>query len=82
MSMLVPPQMMNTMVSGLYSVDGALPGAGSMPAAGAAFTEALLADPVRRYMLPVFSDRHPTGRATPTPAVTRCTSTTCGSPRG
>lgn len=28
-----------------------------MPAAGAAFTEAFLADPVRRYMLPVFSDR-------------------------
>jgi lysine 2,3-aminomutase len=47
MSMLVPPQMINTMVSG----------AGERAAAGAAFTEALYADPVRRYMLPVFSDR-------------------------
>ena len=44
MSMLVPPQMLNTMV----------------PAAGTAtpgFTEAFYADPVRRYMIPVFSDR-------------------------
>src|SRR6478752_2011205 len=48
MSMLVPPQMMNTMVP---STDGV------MPAAGAAFTEAFYADPVRGYMLPVFSDR-------------------------
>jgi len=48
MSMLVPPQMMNTMVP---STDGA------MPAAGAEFTAAFYADPVRRYMLPVFSDR-------------------------
>ena len=48
MSMLVPPQMMNTMVP---STDGA------MPAAGRAFTEAFYADPVRNYMLPVFSDR-------------------------
>jgi lysine 2,3-aminomutase len=60
MSMLVPPQMINTMVGGQYSVHGALTGPDSaMPAAGAAFTDALLADPVRRYMLPVFSDRHP-----------------------
>ncbi|KGN42860.1 KamA family radical SAM protein [Knoellia aerolata] len=51
MSMLVPPQMLNTMVSEMSWADG------SMPAAGAAFTEAFLADPVRRYMLPVFSDR-------------------------
>jgi len=51
MSMLVPPQMLNTMVSEMSWTDG------SMPAAGAAFTEAFLADPVRRYMLPVFSDR-------------------------
>jgi lysine 2,3-aminomutase len=40
MSMLVPPQMMNTMM------------AGSAPS-----TEGMYADPVRRYMLPVFSDR-------------------------
>ena len=53
MSMLVTPQMMNTMVP-------AGP-AGSAGAAGAAtvraWTEAFYADPVRRYMLPVFSDR-------------------------
>ena len=47
MSMLVPPQMLNTMVSTL----------GELPAAGAEFTDAFRADPVRRYMLPVFSDR-------------------------
>ena len=51
MSMLVPPQMLNTMVSEVSWTEG------SMPTAGAAFTEAFLADPVRRYMLPVFSDR-------------------------
>lgn len=51
MSMLVPPQMLNTMVSEMSWAEG------SMPAAGAAFTQAFLADPVRRYMLPVFSDR-------------------------
>ena len=48
MSMLVPPQMMNTMVPSTT---------GATPAAGAAFTEAFYADPVRAYMLPVFSDR-------------------------
>jgi lysine 2,3-aminomutase len=50
MSMLVPPQMINTMVTGPD---------GELPAAGAAFTDALLADPIRRYMLPVASDRLP-----------------------
>jgi lysine 2,3-aminomutase len=40
MSMLVPPQMLNTMMST------------TTPS-----TEAMYADPVRRYMLPVFSDR-------------------------
>jgi lysine 2,3-aminomutase len=44
MSMLVPPQMLNTMVPG--SAPGQ-PG----------FTESFYADPVRRYMIPVFSDR-------------------------
>src|SRR5215472_7257111 len=44
MSMLVPPQMLNTMVPRLSPAD---PG----------FTEALYADPVRRYMIPAFSDR-------------------------
>ena len=46
MSMLVPPQMLNTMAPGLSPAD---PG----------FTDAFYADPVRRYMLPVFCDRHP-----------------------
>jgi lysine 2,3-aminomutase len=44
MSMLVTPQMLNTMVPSL---------APSAPG----FTAALYADPVRRYMIPVFSDR-------------------------
>jgi lysine 2,3-aminomutase len=44
MSMLLPPQMLNTMVP-----------AGAAP--GAAYTDAFYADPVRTYMLPVFSDR-------------------------
>ncbi len=44
MSMLVPPQMLNTMVP-----------AGGPAAVG--FTDAFYADPVRRYMIPVFSDR-------------------------
>jgi lysine 2,3-aminomutase len=52
MSMLVTPQMMNTMVpvTGVYD-DGV------MPASGEEYTRAFYADPVRRYMLPVFSDR-------------------------
>ena len=44
MSMLVPPQMVNTMVPGA---------APDQPG----FTDAFYADPVRRYMIPVFSDR-------------------------
>jgi lysine 2,3-aminomutase len=52
MSMLVPPQMLNTMVPATGVWDD-----GRMPAAGEEFTAAFLADPVRRYMLPVFSDR-------------------------
>ena len=44
MSMLVPPQMLNTMVPATAADE---PG----------FTEAFYADPVRRYMLPVLSDR-------------------------
>jgi lysine 2,3-aminomutase len=46
MSMLVPPQMLNTMAP--WSAPGS-PG----------FTDAFRADPVRRYMIPVFSDRRP-----------------------
>jgi lysine 2,3-aminomutase len=45
MSMLVPPQMMNTMAP-----DVSPGGAGSL-------TDAFYADPIRRYMLPVLSDR-------------------------
>jgi lysine 2,3-aminomutase len=48
MSMLVPPQMMNTMVP--HGVEDG-------PHRRRRWTEALYADPVRRYMLPVFSDR-------------------------
>ena len=49
MSMLVPPQMMNTMVP--HALDhGGPSGPGSL-------TEAFYADPVRHYMIPVFSDR-------------------------
>ena len=48
MSMLVTPQMLNTMVPSTET---------PMPRAGAEFTAAFLADPVRRYMFPVFSDR-------------------------
>jgi KamA family protein len=44
MSMLVPPQMINTMAPGV--------GAGEP-----GFTDAFYADPVRRYMIPVFSER-------------------------
>ncbi|MFJ5229407.1 KamA family radical SAM protein [Kitasatospora sp. NPDC088391] len=46
MSVLVPPHMLNTM-------------AADAPLEPGAFTEAFLADPVRRYMLPVRTDRHP-----------------------
>ena len=55
MSMLVTPQMLNTMVSEMtWERHG---DAGRMPSAGEEFTQAFYADPVRRYMLPVFSDR-------------------------
>jgi lysine 2,3-aminomutase len=43
MAMLVPPQMLNTMV----------------PAGAADWTGAFYADPIRRYMLPVATDRDP-----------------------
>jgi lysine 2,3-aminomutase len=42
MSILLPPQMVNTMVPGAVPT-----------------TEAMYADPVRRYMLPAFTDRDP-----------------------
>jgi lysine 2,3-aminomutase len=45
MSMLVPPQMMNTMVPQ------------EVPAGPGSLTASLYADPIRRYMIPVFSDR-------------------------
>ncbi|WP_173529117.1 KamA family radical SAM protein [Nonomuraea antri] len=46
MSMLITPQLLNVMARD----------AGAGPAG---YTEAFLADPVRRYLLPVRSDRHP-----------------------
>src|SRR5215472_15473937 len=46
MSMLIPPQMLNTI-------------APDVPASAPGFTDAWYADPVRRYMLPVFRDRQP-----------------------
>src|SRR5699024_5745098 len=46
MSMLLPPQMVNTMA----------PNAATTPRE---FTEAFYADPIRRYMIPVYSDRDP-----------------------
>ena len=49
MSMLVPPQMMNTMVPH-FGRDGGPTGPGSL-------TDAFYADPIRHYMIPVFSDR-------------------------
>ena len=45
MSMLLPPQMLNTMARH------------TEPAGPGSLTDAFYADPVRRYMLPVFSDR-------------------------
>ena len=48
MSMLIPPQMLNTMVPATDT---------PMPRAGSDFTEAFYADPIRRYMIPVLSDR-------------------------
>jgi lysine 2,3-aminomutase len=45
MSMLVPPQMMNTIAPR------------EVPSGPGSLTEAVYADPIRRYMLPVFSDR-------------------------
>ncbi len=45
MSMLVPPQMMNTMAPL------------EVPSGPGSLTEAMYVDPIRRYMLPVFSDR-------------------------
>jgi lysine 2,3-aminomutase len=46
MAMLIPPQMLNTM-------------APHVSAGTSTFTEAFIADPVRRYMLPIRSDRDP-----------------------
>ncbi|MDT0203548.1 lysine 2,3-aminomutase [Nocardioides sp. AE5] len=45
MSMLVPPQMMNTIAPYVE------------PAGPGSLTDAFRADPIRRYMIPVFSDR-------------------------
>jgi lysine 2,3-aminomutase len=55
MSMLLPPQMLNTMDE-----------------------RDLWNDPVRRYMLPAFDDRDPSGPATRCRPATACTRPTCG----
>lgn len=54
MSMLLPPQMLNTMVPG--SDPGSAEGGSDI---GDDITAALYADPVRRYMLPLRSERDP-----------------------
>ncbi|WP_262062101.1 KamA family radical SAM protein [Streptomyces sp. STR69] len=53
MSLLVPPQMLNTLMPGVS------------PAGPGSLTEAFRADPVRRYMLPLASDRRPDWRSHP-----------------
>ena len=53
MSMLLPPQMVNTIAPGLT------------PAGPGSLTDAWYADPVRRYMLPVASDRRTTWTSHP-----------------
>jgi lysine 2,3-aminomutase len=50
MSMLVPPQMMNTMAATVFDSSGTPAGPGSL-------TDAFYADPIRHYMIPVLSDR-------------------------
>jgi lysine 2,3-aminomutase len=51
MSMLVPPQMLNTMANTT---------ANTTATGETDFTDAFYADPIRRYMIPVRSDRDPT----------------------
>jgi hypothetical protein len=65
MSMLLPPQMLNTMVPTLAPSDPS-------------FTDAFYADPVAATCCRCSPTAAPTGRATPSPPVTPCTSTTCG----
>ena len=60
-SMLVTPQMLNTMVDGFRQ---------PMPDAGHDFTEAFFAVPVRSYLLPVFTDRRADSPSQPHPS--RC----------
>ena len=69
MSMLVPPQMINTMMRTVT------------PNGPGSLTEAFRADPIRRYMLPCSPIASSTGPAIPTRRGTRCTSRRCGSPR-
>jgi lysine 2,3-aminomutase len=72
MSMLLPPQMLNTMVP---AVDGPMPAAGR--------SSPRRSWPTRCAATCCRCSRTGTrpGRATRSPAGTRCTSTTCGSPR-
>src|SRR4030088_3499799 len=54
MSMLLPPQMLNPMCPGTPAPHTADGDGGPQP-----FTDAFYADPIRRYMIPVYSDREP-----------------------
>lgn len=65
MSMLLPPQMLNTI----------LPTNATWP------TSSIKTDPVRRYMLPVHSDRRADWPSHPMASGIHCTSTTCGWPK-
>ncbi len=69
MSMLIPPQMLNTIAPAVAASD-------------AAFSDAWYGDPVRRYMLPVASDRRPDWPSHPYARATRCTRRRCGRSRG
>jgi KamA family protein len=59
MSMLLPPQLLNTIAPTVSpsTVSASTVSASTVSAGTASFTEAWYSDPVRRYMLPAFSDR-------------------------
>ena len=58
MSMLIPPQMLNTIAPDVPAPGNTVFANTALANTGPEFTDAWYADPVRRYMLPVFSDRH------------------------
>ena len=71
MSMLVPPQMMNTMAPHVDAARAGLAHRGLLRRPGAPL-----------HAPGVLATAAPTGPRTRTPRATRCTSTTCGRPRG